>query len=259
MLDEMLVGKRMPNDQQVEDMAVSIYADRIGFLGKGDSGADAVVGASVAETFKRISPREIGHDTREIAYEWDYWPAMDSRPSVTLARMELDTEDAVGVEEWARVETMRAAHGFTGSGNTLLMLGQAIDKFQKARLKELVKITFTGIDTPMFHSPSEDFHSRLAGLDDEENAWILRFEIARLRSKGTQRKSGGLLRPDVLSEDFHVNVHRQQTRERGCSAFDSHALMSASAYTSIADKSTFLSQTIVHVVSDDGSVLNENI
>ena len=259
MLDEMIVGKRMPSDQQIEDMALSQYAGRIDQLGKGDSGADAVVGTSVVDTFKRVTPREINHETREVRYEWDFWPAMNSRPTVTTARMELETEDAVSVEEWAKMETMRAAHGFTGVGNTLLMLAQAIDKFQKARLKELVKVTFTGIETPAFHSTSEDFHARLAAIDDEATAWILRFEVEKLRSKGTLRKSAGLLRGEVVSEDFHVNVHREDTKTRGCSAFDRHAIMSASAYKAISDKKAFLSETTVHVLSDDGAVLNENI
>lgn len=259
MLDEMIVGKRMPSDQQIEDMALSQYACRIDQLGKGDSGADAVIGTSVVETFKRVSPREIAHDTPEVVYEWDFWPAMNSQPSVISARMGLETEDAVSVEEWAKMETMRAAHGFTGAGNTLLMLAQAIDKFQKARLRELVKVTFTGIETPSFHSTTEDFHDRLSAIDDESTAWILRFEVERLRSKGTVRKSAGLLRGETAYEDFHVNIHREETRTRGCSAFDRHALMSASAYKAISDKSAFLSETTVHVLSDDGQVLNENI
>lgn len=259
MLDEMIVGKRMPSDQQIEDMALALYVNRIDQLGRGDSGADAVVGTSAAETFKRVEPREIAHNTRTIVYEWDYWPALDSKPSVTLARIDLDTEDALSVEEWARIETMRSAHGYTGAGNTLLMLAQAIDKFSKARLKELVKITFTGIETPLFHSTSDDFHARLAAIDDESNAWILRFEVERLRSKGTLRKSVGLLGRESVSEDFHVNIHRDDTRTRGCSAFDRHALMSSSAYKAISDKKSFLAETTVHVLSDDGSVLNENI
>lgn len=259
MLDEMIVGKRMPSAQQVEDMALTLYAGRIDQLGRGDSGADAVVGTSAVETFKRVSPREIVHDTHEVRYEWDYWPAISSQPSVSLARMELETEDAVSLEETARLETLRVAHGFTGAGNTLLMLAQALDKFQKARLKELVKITFTGIETPLFYSTSDDFHQRLAAVEDESNAWILRFEIERLRSRGTQRKPGGVLRSDILSEDFHVNVHRDETRTRQCSTFDRHALMSASAYKAISDKKAFLTETTVHVLSDDGSVMNENI
>nr|WP_250807923.1 hypothetical protein [Neorhizobium tomejilense] len=259
MLDEMIVGKRMPTDQQIEDMAYALYNERIDQLGRGDSGADAVVGTSAVETFKLVSPREIAHDTGEVRYEWDYWPAMDSKPVVTLARVEFQTEDTVSVENWARVETLRAAQGFTGAGNTLLMLAQAIDKCQPTRLKELVKITFTGIETPLFHSSSEDFHRRLAAIDDEADAWILTFEIERLRSKGTQRKAAGLFRPDILTEEFHVNTHREETSKRKCSAFDRHALMSASAYKAISDKKAFLSETTVHVLADDGSVLNENI
>lgn len=259
MLDEMIVGKRMPSDQQLEDMALSLYSDRIAQLGRGDSGADDVIGPSVAETFKRLSPREIAHDTKEVTYEWDFWPAIDSKPSVTSARLVLETEDAVSVEQWLRIETTRAAHGFTGAGNTLLQLGQAIDKFQKARLKELVKVTFTGIETPLFHSSSDDLHERLAAIDDETNAWILQFEIERLRSRGTLRKGRGIFGSETASEDFHVNAHREETKTRCCSAFDRHALMSASAYKAISDKKAFLAETTIHVVSDDGSVLNENI
>ncbi|MDW9478822.1 hypothetical protein GOB57_08975 [Sinorhizobium meliloti] len=259
MLDEMIVGKRMPSAQLVEDMALTLYSGRIDQLGKGDSGADAVVGTSAVETFKRVFPREIAHDTREVRYEWDYWPATSSQPSASFARMELETEDAVSVEEWAKVETLRVAHGFTGAGDTLLSLAQALDKFQKARLKELVRITYTGIETPLFHSTSDDFHQRLAAVDDESSAWILRFHVEKLRSRGTLRKPGGVLRSEVLSEDFHVNVHRDETRVRQCSSFDRHALMSSSAYKAISDKKAFLSETTVHVVSDDGTVLNENI
>jgi hypothetical protein len=259
MLDEMIVGKRMPTAQQLEDMALTLYAGRIAQLGKGESGADSVVGTSAAETFKRVWPRVIAHDTTELRYEWDFWPAITSQPCTTLACMELETEDAVSVEEWAKVETLRAAHGFTGAGNTLLSLARAIDKFQKARLKELVKITFTGIETPLFHCTTDDFHTRLAAIDDESNAWILRFEVEKLRSRGTLRKSGGAFRADQLSEDFHVNVHRVETKTRQCSTFDRHALMSASAYKAISDKKEFLFETTVHVLSDDGSVLNENI
>jgi hypothetical protein len=259
MLDEMIIGKRMPTDQQIEDMALALYNARIDQLGRGDSGADSVVGTSPVETFKLVSPREIEFDTKEVRYEWDYWPAMDSKPVITMARIDFQSEDTRSVENWARVETLRAAQGFTGAGNNLLMLAQAIDKCQPTRLKELVKITFTGIQTPLFHSSSEDFHSRLAAIDDESNAFILTFEVERLRSKGTHRKSGGVFRQDILSEDFHVNIHRHETASRKCSAFDRHALMSASAYTAISDKKDFLSETTVHVLSDDGSVMNENI
>ena len=259
MLDEMIVGKRMPSAQQLEDMAVTLYAELLDRFGHGESGADAVVGTSAAETFKRLSPREIARDTREVVFEWDYWPALDSRPCITTARIELETEDAVSVEEWARIELMRAAHGFTGSGHTLLQLGQAVDRFQKARLKELVRITFTGIETPLFHSTSPEFHARLAAVDDEAEAWILRFEVERLRSRGTVRKGGGLFSGEQAHEDFHVNVHRDETRTRSCSAFDRHAVMSASAYKAVSDMRDFLIGTTVHVLADGGSVLNENI
>lgn len=259
MLDEMIVGKRMPSAQQVEDMALTLYAGRIDQLGRGDSGADAVVGTSAVDTFKRVSPREIAHDTKEVVYEWDYWPAISSQPCVSLARFELETEDAVSIEETARLEALRNAHGFTGAGHTLLNFALAMDKFQKARLKEIVRVNFTGLETPFFYNSSTEFQERLLGVDDEKQAWILNFEVERLKSRGTLRKQGGVLRSDVLSEDFHVNVHRAETQSRQCSTFDKHALMSVSAYKAVADMNQFLTETTVHVLSDDGAVLSENI
>lgn len=259
MLDEMIVGKRLPGAQLVEDMALALYVERIASLGKGDSGADEVVGANVTDTFKRISPREIDHSTTDVVYEWDYWPATNSQPSVTTARLVLESEDPASAEGWAKVELIRAAHGFTGAGHTLLQLAQAVDKFQKARLKQLVRITFTNIETPLFHATDDDFHQRLSGIEDEETAWILRFRVVKLNSKGTVRRAGGFLSGEVASEDFYVNVHREDTKRRSCSTYDEHVLMTASAYKAISDKTDFLRDTTVHVVSDDGLTLNENI
>jgi hypothetical protein len=154
---------------------------------------------------------------------------------------------------------MRAAHGYTGAGHTLLHMAREIDRFQKARCKEIKRFTFTHIETAAFHATGTPLASALAGVEDEENGWVLRFEVERLVSKGTRSKGGGLFSGQTHVEDFYINTQRDETAERSCSAFDRHALLTASAYKALAHRPEFFRDTRVHVVSDDGRTLNENI
>jgi hypothetical protein len=228
-------------------------------LGRGQSGADNVVGAAPVDTFKRVSPQEITQDVTRLVYEWDYWPALNSKPFVTSVHFETSSEDIVELDNWLRGEALRLAQSHTGAGMSVLSLGQALDRLQKVRTKSIERITFSALETPVFHVSGDEFFERLAGVEDENDAWILHFEIESLRSKGTLRKGGGVLRSDVLSEEFDVDLEREETKSRGCTRFDSHALMSASTYKAIADKENFLAKTTIHVLSDDGAILNENI
>lgn len=258
MLNEMLVSKRLPNGQQIEDMALAKYAEKLSVLGRGESGADEVLGPTTVETFKRVSPREVESDTREVVYEWDYWPASDSRPAVTTARIEIESADPIATENWIKVEVMRAAHEYSGAGATLFELAAEIDKNQKMRLKELTKVTFTGIETPGFHTTSEELHALLSSVEDETKSWILTFEVEKLKSRGTQIKRRFIM-PAVKYEDFYVNPHQKETIARRCSSFDRHAVMPSKSYGVVSGMKDFVKETMIHVVSDDGRTLNENL
>lgn len=258
MINEMLVGKRMPTPQQLKDICEASYKNEIQDL-KDKFGSNDFIVFSNALSVMFAENVHNDDDMNRKHYFWDYWPASVNQPFVTKLITDFSGSKISEYQSEYFNIVADKAQKFAGNGSTLYEFAREIDCFKHARTKEISRVIIRKLEMPGFLTSSEEVDVKLSNIEDPNYAWALHFDVKRLKSRGTIVTPAALLSPSSIKEDFFVNTTREETLEHQCSEFDRHVIMPPHTYRALEQLPEYKENIVIHIAPDDRTSLVENI